>query len=141
MSARAFVDTNIWVYTVDAADPVKRQRALSVVGAESDDELVVSSQVLAEFYAVVTRKLSTPLAPETARTLLAQMAALPVVAVDASLVMTALEASHAWGVSIWDALIVRAAERAGCSVLLSEDLADGRTYGSVRVVNPFREAA
>jgi len=141
MSARAFVDTNIWVYTVDAADPAKRQRALSVVGPESDDQLVVSSQVLAEFYAVVTRKLSTPLAPETARTLLAQMAALPVVAVDASLVMTALEASHAWDVSIWDALIVRAAERAGCSVLLSEDLADGRAYGSVRVVNPFREAA
>ena len=38
---------------------------------------------------------------------------------------------------IWDALILRAAETAGCRRVLSEDLADGTTYGSVVVENPF----
>jgi predicted nucleic acid-binding protein len=42
-------------------------------------------------------------------------------------------------VSYWDRLILAAAERAGCKRLLSEDFQSGRLYGSVRVVNPFRE--
>ena len=141
MSVRAFVDTNIWVYTVDAADPEKRRLALAVVGPGSGYELVLSTQVLAEFYAVVTRRLATPLSPAQARALAAQMASLPVVSVDAALVLAAIEASDAWGISSWDAVIVRAAEIAGCPVLLSEDLADGALYGSVRVVNPLRDAA
>ncbi len=41
-------------------------------------------------------------------------------------------------VSIWDALIVRAAQRSGCAVLLTEDLQDGRVFDGVEVVNPFR---
>jgi predicted nucleic acid-binding protein len=141
MSDRAFVDTNIWVYTVDAADATRRRRALEVVGPASEYELVLSTQVLAEFYAVVTRKLDTPLAPTAARALATQMATLAVVSVDAPLVLSAIEAGAAWGISVWDALIVRAAEISGCAILLTEDLADGGTYGSVRVVNPLREAS
>jgi predicted nucleic acid-binding protein len=42
-------------------------------------------------------------------------------------------------VSIWDALIVRAAQRSACAVLLTEDLQDGRVFDGVEVVvNPFR---
>jgi len=140
MSDRAFVDTNIWVYTVDAVDPVRRRRALEVVGPASAYELVLSTQVLAEFYAVVTRKLAVPLAPAAARALATQMSSFAVVSVDAPLVLSAMEASVAWGISVWDALIIRAAEIAGCAVLLSEDLADDGSYGSVRVVNPLRGA-
>lgn len=140
MSDRAFVDTNIWVYTVDAADAARRRLALEVVGPHSDYELVLSTQVLAEFYAVVTRKLPQPLAPAAARAIATQMATFAVVSVDAPLVLSAIEASVAWGISVWDALIVRAAEIAGCGILLSEDLADGAAYGSVRVVNPLRDA-
>jgi predicted nucleic acid-binding protein len=135
------VDTNIWVYTVDVADPIKRRRALGVVGPDSPYDLVLSTQVLAEFYAVVTRKLAEPVTPDRARALAGQMASLAVVSVDASLVLSAIEAGAAWGISIWDALIIRSAERAGCEILLSEDLADGATYGTTRVLNPLREAA
>ena len=39
---------------------------------------------------------------------------------------------------IWDALIVRAAQRGGCAVLLTEDLQDGRVFDGVTIVNPFR---
>jgi predicted nucleic acid-binding protein len=40
--------------------------------------------------------------------------------------------------SWWDALIVAAAQVAGCAYLLSEDLQDDQVLGSVRVVDPFR---
>ena len=42
--------------------------------------------------------------------------------------------------SYWDALIVSAAELAGCRWLLTEDLQDGRVYERVTVVDPFRVA-
>jgi predicted nucleic acid-binding protein len=137
MTEPVFVDTNVWVYAVDAADPAKRERALEVVAPARGRDLVVSTQVLTEFYAVVTRKLAVPVPAQDAQAMVAQLSALPVVAVDASLVAAAIAGSREWQVSIWDALILRAAEVAGCRRLLSEDLADGMTYGSVTVENPF----
>jgi predicted nucleic acid-binding protein len=137
MTEPLFVDTNVWVYAVDAADPVKRERALEVIAPARGRELVLSTQVLTEFYSVVTRKLAVPLQASDAEAMVAHLSALPVVAVDASLVIAAMAGSREWQVSIWDALILRAAEVAGCRRLLSEDLADGATYGSVTVENPF----
>ena len=137
MTEPVFVDTNVWVYAVDTADPAKRERALQAVAPAPGRDIVVSTQVLTEFYAVVTRKLTVPVPLDEAEAMVRQLLALPVVAIDASLVASAITASREWQVSIWDALIVRAAEVAGCRRLLSEDLADGRTYGSVVVENPF----
>jgi predicted nucleic acid-binding protein len=137
MTEPVFVDTNIWVYAVDAADPVKRERALQAIAPVAGRDLVVSTQVLTEFYAVVTRKLAVPVAQDEAGPMVDQLRALPVVAIDGSLVAAAIAGSREWQVSIWDALIIRAAESAGCRRVLSEDLADGRTYGSIVVENPL----
>jgi predicted nucleic acid-binding protein len=140
MAEPVFVDTNVWVYAVDAADPVRRERALAVIAPAPGLDLVVSTQVLTEFYAVVTRKLAVPLQADDAEAMVRQLSVLPVVAVDVSLVISAVAGSREWQISIWDALIIRAAEAAGCRRLLSEDLADGAAYGSVVVENPFAKA-
>ncbi len=140
MTDPVFVDTNVWVYAVDAADPTKRARALEVIAPAPGRDLVVSSQVLAEFCAVVTRKLAVPLPAEDAAAMVRELADLPAVPVDGPLVVSAIAASREWQVSIWDALILRAAEAAGCRRVLSEDLADGATYGTVVVENPFSAA-
>ncbi len=132
-----FVDTNVWVYAVDAADPAKRERALEATAPAAGRDLVVSTQVLTEFYAVVTRKLAVPVTVDDAEAMVRQLAALPVVAIDSAVVVSAITASRTWQISIWDALIIRAAEVAGCRRILSEDLSDGVIYGSVRVENPF----
>ncbi len=44
------------------------------------------------------------------------------------------------GIAYWDALIVAAAERGGCRLLLSEDFQQGRRFGEITVVSPFRES-
>ena len=137
MTERAFVDTNIWVYAVDRSDPAKRERARVAIAPRTDAHIAISSQVLSEFYTVVTRKLQPPLSDEQAAQMVDRLSQLPVVPVDADLVVRAIAGSRTWGISLWDALIVRAAEVAGCTILLSEDLADGATYGSVRVSNPL----
>lgn len=50
-----------------------------------------------------------------------------------------LEARHQ--ISFWDALVLQAAQASGAEVLYSEDLSDGQTYASVRVINPVRAGA
>jgi predicted nucleic acid-binding protein len=50
---------------------------------------------------------------------------------------SAIIGSREWRISIWDALILRAAEASGYRCVLSEDLPDGTTYGSVVVENPI----
>ncbi len=137
MTDPIFVDTNVWVYAVDVADPAKRQRALEATAPAQGRDLVISTQVLTEFYAVVTRKLAVPVSVDDAEAMVRQLAVLPVVTMDSSLVVSAIAGSREWQISIWDALILRAAEVAGCRRVLSEDLAAGTTYGSVVVENPF----
>ena len=137
MSERTFVDTNVWVYAVDAADDARRTRALALLTPSPDSNFVVSTQVLVEFYVVVTRKLASPLSEDAAQAMVDEIARLPVVPADADLVTSAMAGSREWRIPLWDALIVRAAEVAGCTRVLSEDLTHGAVYGSVRVENPF----
>ena len=138
MTERLFVDTNVWVYAVDVADPAKQARARAVTAPGQGSDIVVSTQVLSEFYVVTTRKLARPLEEADAATMVERLTDLPVVSVDADLVSKAIAGSREWHVSFWDALIIRAAESAGCIIVLSEDLAGDRAYGAVRVRDPFR---
>ena len=82
MTEPIFVDTNVWVYAVDAADPAKRKRAMEVTAAAVGRDLVISTQVLTEFYAVVTRKLAVPVSSDDAEAMVRQLSDLPVVAID-----------------------------------------------------------
>jgi predicted nucleic acid-binding protein len=139
MTDRVFVDSNVWVYAVDGDEPVKRAQARAVLSPTAPSTLVTSAQVLGEFYTTVTRKLAKPVASEVAIGMVEQMAKLPVVVIDADRVQEAIAGSRSWQLSYWDALIVAAARSAGCGRLLTEDLAEGATYGGVRVENPFSD--
>jgi predicted nucleic acid-binding protein len=121
----------------DQRDVTKRTRAAELfrqcLHAET---LVISTQVVQEFYAAATRKLS--LEPSKARDLVADLCGLRVMSIQCSHIVRAMNLQRQFGVSFWDALILSAAEAAGASVLYTEDLQDGRKYGGVEVRNPFR---
>jgi predicted nucleic acid-binding protein len=136
MSARAFVDTNVLVYAFDDGEPTKRDRARALL-AGPPTPLVISAQVIGEFYVTVTRKLARGLDEAIASAALSELLRLPVVPIDGDLTRAAVATSRAAQLSYWDALIVEAAATAGCDRLLSEDLADGATIRSVRIENPF----
>lgn len=135
MTSRAFVDTNVFVYAVDDSEPAKQQTARELLASIDP---VISTQVVGEFFVVTSRTLGRGRRTEEARARAARLLDLEVLAIDGDLVGRAIEGSVAWDLSYWDALIVCAAEAAGCARLLTEDLGDGRTYGSVAVENPFR---
>ncbi len=135
---RVFVDTNVVVYLFDASDPDKQRRAGELLADLAGRKaLVLSSQVLSEFYVTVTRKLAEPLPQASAAQALADLAAFPVVAVDAALVQQAAELSSAEQLAFWDALILTSAAEAGAGTVYSEDLQAGRSYRGVTVVDPF----
>ncbi len=134
--ARYFLDTNILVYLYDRSDEAKRSKARAVIADESNS-LVISSQVLGEFFVVVTRKLATPLSVADATVAIRSFADLTVVPVDAELVLAAASTVERHQLGYWDALIVEAAASAGCSTLLTEDLAAGSSIRGVEIVNPL----
>ena len=139
MSVECFLDTNVLVYAVssDEADTAKKARALALV---QQSDFGLSAQVLQEFYVAVTRKIRKPLAPEIAVALMDEYRVFPTVATDYPLIVAAVELSLRYGISYWDAAILAAAEALDAPTLYTEDLQDGQLYGSVRAVNPFRDA-
>lgn len=139
MNDRVFLDTNVLAYLLDPSEPVKQARALERLDAERRErELVVSTQVLQELYVALTRG-STPItSPERAEAAVRAASRYLVVGIDTALVLDAIRTSRTWKVSFWDALVLGAANGAGCARVLSEDLSHGQRYGDVVVENPFR---
>lgn len=124
----------MFVYLYDHAD-AEKQRIARATLTDAAEEIVISTQVLSEFFWVVTRKLN--LDPRVAREGVRQMATLRVVPVDHRLVLRATDTVLTSRLSIWGALIVEAAAAAGSDRLLTEDLNAGQIIRDVRITNPF----
>lgn len=137
---KVFLDTNILICSIDPSDPQKQKTAKEILrGQEPDTSLVLSTQVFLEFSAVATRKLEIPC--EDCRTFLKMLRRFEVVTVHPDMIDRALELAGARSLSIWDALILAAAESADCARLLSEDMQHGEKVAGIEIVNPFLEAA
>ncbi|HXC39440.1 MAG TPA: PIN domain-containing protein [Burkholderiales bacterium] len=133
-----FFDTNILVYLFDSDATEKRRkaRALFQRHAEAGD-ILLSTQVLQEFYVAVTRKLGRPLEAGRAAQAVSSFAELPLVQVDSKLILFAIDRSRASKLSFWDGLIIQAAMEGQASTLYSEDMQHGWTLDNLKVVNPF----
>lgn len=139
MTGPVFVDTNVLLYQWDASAGPKRARAAEWLGAlwrERSGRL--SYQVLAEFYVTATQKLRPALPPPAARRYVRSLLAWEPVVLDDVVVEAAWRGQDRFHLSWWDALIVGAAQRAECRVLLSEDFQAGQQFDGLRVVDPFR---
>jgi predicted nucleic acid-binding protein len=132
-----FVDSNIFIYADDDGD-AKKQRvaAFTLDGLIQRSEVVISTQVLQEYFSSATRKLR--FSAEKARERVVVMSMLPMVQVDPEMVLAAIDLHRLRKLSMWDALIVRAAIAGGCTRLLTEDLNHGEAFDGVKVENPFR---
>ena len=133
-----FFDTNILVYAVDAGDPARKEIAIErFARAVKDDSIVLSTQVLQEFYSITTRKLRPPLSAREAASQVGQLCAFDVVGSTAESVLAAVELQQKHHLSWWDALILEAALRANADVLVSQDGQHGQRFGKLVVENPF----
>jgi predicted nucleic acid-binding protein len=137
MSARSFFDTNVLVYADDKGAPAKQRRAIDLVAEHRRAGTgVVSLQVLQEYFVTVTRKLQVD--PQIARRKVELLAEFDVASPEVADILAAIDLHRLHGFSFWDALVLQAAKQAGCTVLFSEDLQQGRQIDGIQVVNPFR---
>jgi predicted nucleic acid-binding protein len=136
----AFFDTNVLVYLFDSSSPQKQRTARAVLSDRTGrGEVLLSPQVLQEFYVTVTRKLARPMPRDRAERLVRSFTVFSIVMIDAQLVLAAIALAHRHGLSLWDAMIVAAAKVGGASEVLTEDLQHGQTIEGLRIVNPFRD--
>jgi predicted nucleic acid-binding protein len=137
MPGRSFLDSTLLVYTDDRSEPRKQEAALALVElCRRRSSGVVSSQVLQEYFVAATRKLGVP--AEIARRKVELFARFDLFVIGLDDILAAIDLHRLHRFSLWDALIVRAASRSGCSVLFSEDLQHGRRIDGLEIVNPFR---
>ena len=140
MRDRCFVDTNILMYAHDRSTGVKHVRAQRLLEQLwGSGEGVLSTQVLQELCINLRRIAGNPLPMNEVRLLIREYSTWEVVTNTPESVLLALDIENRYETSFWDALILQAAERSGATILYSEDLAAGQTYGAVQVVNPLAD--
>lgn len=137
---RYFLDTNLFVYRFDASAPHKAERARELIAeALTSGRGVVSYQVTQEFCNVVLRRVAAPLSAAGVQKYVREiMARLPAVQSSLELLEEGLRIYQRYRLSWYDALIVAAAQEAGCAILYSEGFQHGSQFEGVRVVDPFR---
>jgi predicted nucleic acid-binding protein len=135
MSAE-FVDTNILIYAHDASAGRKHEISLDLITRlTAEGSGVVSTQVLAEFFSVATRKLR--LTCREAREIILDFGSWQMHRPTHASLLEAADLQQRHQISWWDALIVNSAIELGCSTVWTEDLNDGQRFLTVTARNPF----
>jgi len=130
------------MYAHDTAAGGKHARAKALVEELWQNRSgVVSTQVLQELAVNLRRKAGKPVDAKGTREVVSDYLSWQVVVNSGESILEALELETRYQISFWDALVVQAAQASGAEILYSEDLSDGQTYGSVRVINPLRARA
>ncbi len=136
MKERSFIDSNILIYTDDAAFPEKQQTAIALLEEGwNSGNIILSTQVLQEYFSAATRKLGV--LPETAQRKIELLGCLDIASIDHEDILRAIDLHRLHKFSFWDSLIIRMAQKTACSILYSEDMQHDQKIGNVRIVNPF----
>ena len=139
MSVECFIDTNLFIYQLEASDERKSAAADHIIrkGIEIRNACI-SFQVVQECLNTALRKAEIPLSTDEMRHYLENVLA-PLFRVPASIALynRALDVQARYRYGFYDSLIVAAALDAGCTRLYSEDLQDGQRIEGLAIENPF----
>jgi predicted nucleic acid-binding protein len=138
MTGRVFVDTNVLLYSRDETEPAKQPRAKAWLERLWRERLGrTSMQVLSEYYVNLKRKSAARISADEAWAGVARYLAWKPLPVDEALMLRAREVEQRWRLSWWDSMVVAAAQLQDCALLLTEDLHDGASFGTLTVRSPF----
>jgi len=135
-----FADTNLLVYTVDPAEPEKRQRAKDfLTRIINRHTLVLSPQSLNECYRVMTEKRG--LMPRNeARLLVWAWSKFCTASYDFDVTQRAWQIQDQHGFNWWDCMLLASASQARCDLFLSEDMRHEQSVAGLTILNPFKLA-
>ncbi len=141
MSVQAVLDTSVLVYTQDADELPKHERAIELMDALQEMQVAaLTTQVLGEYFTTVTRRFRDTMDIHAAEAQVADLASsFPILDTTVTVVLEAARGVVRYQMSYYDAQIWAAARLNGISLVLSEDFQDGREVEGVRFANPFAE--
>ena len=136
MSAERYIfDTNIYFYSLDSSAGDKHLFALQILLSAHPLRSAVLLQTLGELANSILKRKPT-LFPSVAK-LIDNLSSLAIPAQSED-IRAALAARQQHGLQFWDAMLWATAKRIGCTLILTEDLQDGRTLEGVTFHNPFK---
>jgi predicted nucleic acid-binding protein len=135
------IDTNIFVYALDATEPAKQARAREFVNGvfASPEGTIIPWQVAVELLACLRRWESAGRMPshevqaQFSDFLTVWRLALPTT----KLFEASFRVRQRHSLSHWDSLLIAACREAGVTSLYSEDMQHGADYDGVKIINPF----
>lgn len=129
-----FIDTNLWIYLYSEKGKGGKIRELV---DEHFDNIVISTQVLGEFFHIITKKGFKD--KSEAKEIIIEMAeSFRVVPIKQSTVISAIDLHMRYEYSYWDSLIIASALENSCKTLFSEDLQSGQLIEKrLKIVSPF----
>lgn len=140
VKGRFSLDTNVLVYAVDRDAGKHHEQSKELIGHAAQCDCVLTTQVLAEFFHVTTRKKL--LEPSHASAFVHDwLEVFQVFSADYTALVNAMDAVNDHWLSFWDAMLWATALQSGCSAILSEDMQDGRRLNGVEFINPFSAEA
>ena len=135
------VDTNVFVYALDAEEPSKQAKAQELLDqlTQSPNETVLLWQVAGEVLSCRRRWEASGqvTAADVEASFRDVLAMFPLHKPSARVFDISFTLRAQFSLSHWDSMLLAAASEAGVNMLYSEDMSAGWTYGTVKVVNPF----
>jgi predicted nucleic acid-binding protein len=138
MSVRVFVVTNILVYSRDTSELEKQIIAMEWIALLWQNRCGKTSyQCLNKYYITVTQRLRTGLAKQIARTDIKSLQAWNPTSADSIVIESVWTIQDRYSFSWWDSLMLSAAQKLDCQIVLSEDMQHLQQVDNLQIINPF----
>jgi predicted nucleic acid-binding protein len=136
---RVALDTNVLAHAEGVDDDARRDRAIALTDRLTQLTVFIPVQVLGELFRVLVRKGGRS-AKQARERVLNWSDSFALIETSQPILLSAIDLAEAHRFSIWDAIVVAAAAKAECRLLLSEDMQDGFSWNGVTIANPFSES-
>ena len=136
---RVALDTNVLAHAEGVDDDARRDRAIALTVRLTQLTVFIPVQVLGELFRVLVRKGGRS-AKQARERVLNWSDSFALIETSQPILLSAIDLAEAHRFSIWDAIVVAAAAKAECRLLLSEDMQDGFSWNGVTIANPFSES-
>jgi predicted nucleic acid-binding protein len=145
MKDEVFYDTTILVYAHDEHEPRKRGVCRASVESVFNGETlgIISNQVLAELFSVLTTKMNISLQVDVAEKIVLAFIESPnwiKINYDHETVKRAILTAKLNKVPFWDALITETMKENGIVKIITENERDFKKIPGINVINPFKKA-
>ncbi len=135
----SLIDSNIWIYFLDASEGAKHAKALAFVRERLlNNDSCVSVQNLVELYSNITQFIDSPISIEDARTALRQITdSTSVFSYSPETIIDATTIQQKYRIHFWDALLCATMRENGITTIYTEDVKDFAKIPWLNVINPL----